>query len=137
MQIRITRGIYGFRENGNVVEKTRNDPPFEVDAKEGKRLVSLRVAECVEMLPEQGEIVTESENNADEGSGSRVGYIARSELEDMSREELVALAEKFGVKKNGGKAELVERLSQCHVSVEEDELLDETEVPELSAEEPD
>lgn len=137
MQIRITRGIYGFRENGNVVEKTRNDPPFEVDAKEGKRLVSLRVAECVEMLPEQGEIVTESENNADEGSGSRAGYIARSELEGMSREELVALAEKFGVKKNCSKADLVERLSQCPVSVEEDELLDETEVPELSAEEPD
>lgn len=137
MQIRITRGIYGFRENGNVVEKTKSDPPFEVEAKEGKRLVSLRVAECVEMPPEQGEIVTESENNADEGSVSRAGCIARSELEDMSREELVALAEKFGVKKNGSKADLVERLSQCPVSVEEDELLDETEVPELSAEEPD
>ncbi len=137
MKIRITRGIYGFRENGNVVEKTRSDPPFEVDAEEGKRLVSLRVAECVGMPPEWSEIVTESENDADERAGSRSGYIARSELEDMRKKDLIALAEKFDMKKNGSKADLVERLSQCSESIEEDTPMDEAEVPELNAEDPD
>lgn len=31
MKIRITRGTYGYRENGDVIEKTKDNGPFEVN----------------------------------------------------------------------------------------------------------
>lgn len=45
MKIRIIRGIYGQRENGRIIEKSKEHGPFEVSSEEGKRLVSLGVAE--------------------------------------------------------------------------------------------
>lgn len=137
MKICITRGIYGFRKNGNVIEKTKNDPPFEVDDEEGERLVSLRVAECVDVLPEATEDAAEKENVHDEEQSSRTGYISRSSLEELNKEDLIVLAEEFGIKKYGNKADLVERLMQCPVAIEDEGLLDEEEMPELNAEEPD
>lgn len=137
MKICITRGIYGFRKNGNVIEKTKNDPPFEVDEEEGKRLVSLKVAKCVEALSETTEDAVEKENVQDEGQNGSTGYISRSSLEELSKEDLIALAEEFGIKKYGNKADLVERLMQCPVAIEDEGLLDEEEMPELNAEEPD
>ncbi len=46
--IKMIAGIYGHRENGQVVAKTAKSEPFELDAKEEERLVKAGVAEYVE-----------------------------------------------------------------------------------------
>ncbi|MCL1903993.1 MAG: hypothetical protein FWF94_06215 [Oscillospiraceae bacterium] len=47
MLIKIIQGTYGYRKSGKgaVTPKTPTDPPFEVSADEGKRLIELKVAE--------------------------------------------------------------------------------------------
>ncbi len=135
MKIRITRGIYGFRENGKVVEKTKSDRPFEVDDKEGARLIALKVAESAD--DDKSIEIDRSEKDEGRPDTAGEGYLTREELVSMSKEDLSRLAEELGVKKTGSKKELVEQLLQCSIGYEEEEPLEEDEVPDLNAEEPD
>lgn len=136
MKIRITRGIYGFRENGNVVEKTKNDPPFEVNDGEGKRLLSLNVAESVSSVEKTTVSGAEKETDTDGNTSDLSESISREDLEKMSKADLYRLAEKFGIRKNVSKTEMVEQLVQQFALHEDEELMDESEMPELKAEDP-
>ena len=53
--IKIIGGAYGHRKDGtgSVCVKTSSDPPFEVDDKEAKRLVGLKVAKIAEKADEK------------------------------------------------------------------------------------
>lgn len=123
MKIRIIRGMYGNRENGRIVEKNLDSPPFEVAEKEGQRLIGLGIAASAEARkaeeieePEEAEVMT--------------GYLTREQLEDMKLEELRILAESLGLKKNGSRTELIERIMEESVEIEEEE------APELSPADP-
>lgn len=143
MRIRITRGIYGFVKNGNVVEKTKDDPVFEVDDEEGKRLLDLNVAEAVSVAGKTvdsmtGPVMLEAEDGAGVSDPFSIEVLV-----NRSKEDLCRLAETLGVKKNGSKEELAERICQhvqLHgddVPIEADDVLFETnDVPELTAEDP-
>lgn len=143
MRIRITRGIYGFMKNGNVVEKTKDDPPFEVDDDEGRRLVALSVAEAVSAAGEKADSTTDHVMTETEDDGSVSGSFSVEELGNMSKEELCRLAETLGVKKNGSKTELAERIFQYVQTRGDDDPIEADdvpfemdEVPELTAEDP-
>lgn len=133
MKICITRGIYGFRENGCVVEKTSHSAPFEIDEEEGRRLIELNVAK---KAAEGGIPDEEKAEDADEDAPVATGNISRESLKGMKKEELYRLAEELGIRKSGSKEELAERLSQCPVWKEDEEPLEDTEEVELTAEEP-
>ena len=123
MKIRIIRGMYGNRENGRIVEKNPESPPFEVTEKEGQRLISQEIAVSAE---EQDSEKTEPEEEAE----VMTGYLTRDQLESMKMEELKILAESLGLKKNGSRAELIERIMEECVEIEEEE------VPDLSPADP-
>ncbi len=77
MKIRITRGIYGFKQNGNVLEKTASSTPFEVSDEEGKRLVALDVAEKVD------DIDVEKDDSQEEGEESDAEDDAEDDVDDV------------------------------------------------------
>lgn len=135
MKIRITRGIYGYQEKGNIVEKTKADPAFDVDEDEGKRLISLKVAEAVSSEHENAVLVDEEKDTVS-GETSKEGHISRETLESMKKEELGRLAEELGIKKSGSREDIMERIMQCPVYVDDEEALDDAEMPELTAEDP-
>lgn len=123
MKIRIIRGMYGNRENGRIVEKNPESPPFEVAEKEGQRLIDLGIATAVE---ERKEEAIEDPEEAE----TMTGYLTREQLEDMKLEELRIMAESLGLKKNGSRTELIERIMEESVEIEEEE------APELSPADP-
>ena len=91
--------------------------------KEGQRLIGLGIAASVKEReaeeieePEEAEVMT--------------GYLTREQLEDMKLEELRILAESLGLKKNGSRTELIERIMEEAVEIEEEE------APELSPADP-
>ena len=123
MKIRIIRGMYGNRENGRIVEKNPDSSPFEVAEKEGQRLIALGIAAAVE--ERKAEEIEEPEE-----AEAMTGYLTREQLEDMKLEELRILAESLGLKKNGSRTELIERIMEESVEIEEEE------APELSPADP-
>lgn len=143
MRIRITRGIYGFVKNGNIVEKTKDDPAFEVDDEEGRRLIDLNVAEAVNVAGKTVGSMTESVMTEIEDDGDVSAPFSIEALENRSKEDLCRLAETFGIKKNGSKTELAERIFRYVQSqedknpIEADDVPFETDdAPELTAEDP-
>lgn len=137
MRISITRGIYGFMESGHLVEKTSRSAPFEVDEEEGKRLIALHVARQASpdgFVDGTSASVENGETESEEAESPKDSEV-QDELEDMSLEELRLMAKEIGVKKSGSREELIGRLRQCQAS-EEEEVLDEADMPELTAEEP-
>lgn len=113
MKIRIIRGIYGQRENGRIIEKSKEHGPFEVSSKEGKRLVSIGVAEEITgEIPEDGweSRSTNDGTDAEEYREDDPEYIPVERLEEMKAEELRNLAGEMGLKRNGSREELIDRI---------------------------
>ena len=122
MKIKIIRGIYGHFEDGRIVEKTKANPPFEVNEEEGKRLIAAKVAKKEEDVAVTGEDECEEPVTHDNKEGGRVtGYLDREMLDAMEIAELRRLAGEMGLKKTGGKEELVRRISESPVHVGDDE----------------
>lgn len=138
MKIRITRGIYGFREKGNVVEKTSSSAPFEVDDDEGNRLISLNVAEKANDPAVTGDVTQEQKTEPEEETDvlAQIGSTSKGSLEEMDKKVLCAFAEALGIKKTGSKPELVARLQQCPVWAEDTGDPAGEEMPELTAADP-
>ena len=90
--------------------------------KEGQRLIGLGIAAAVEERKEEIEDPEEAE--------VMTGYLTREQLEDMKLEELRIMAESLGLKKNGSRTELIERIMEESVEIEEEE------APELSPADP-
>lgn len=139
MKIQITRGIYGFRQDGNVMEKTKDSAPFEVDDKEGERLIALCVAQKVMSMENEQDYPIAEEPEGPDGDDDvfdRMGKIHKGSLAGMKRDDLSQFADALGIKKNGSKEELVKRLQQCPVWAEDGEAQDAEDIPELLAEDP-
>lgn len=139
MKVRIIRGIYGFRQDGNVVEKTSSSAPFEVNDDEGERLISLHVAEkvgSVVMTPEPPSEEQLPHSDEETDMLDRMALISKESLKGRNKEELLKFAEALGIKKSGSKDELAERLAKCPVWAEDAEVQDEEEEPDLFAEDP-
>ncbi|WP_304967998.1 SAP domain-containing protein [Duncaniella muris] len=80
-------------------------------------------------LPEEGE---ESRGG---GEDNVEDNIPGKRLEDMTIEELRQLAGETGIRKSGSREQLLERLRQ-NSDMGAEETLEEAEIPELTAEEP-
>ena len=122
MRIKIIRGIYGHK--GKIVEKSQRTEAFEVSGEEAERLISLGVAEKalgdMDIYPELYN--EESCKNSGEGGDGFAGNGEETPdvLEDMKMEELQRIAGEMGLKKNGSKKELAERIREF-LNQEEDE----------------
>lgn len=116
--IKIVKGIYGFWNGCMVVPKTANDKPFSETPEQEERLVSLGVAEYVDVPPST---ITETET-VEEMDELPVN------LKDMTVKELKVFAEPYGVKYKVGtsKEEFIEAIKQA---------MDELPAPELAIDE--
>ncbi len=132
MRIRVIRGIYGHSEKGRLTEKNAGSGSFEVSEEEGKRLISLGVAVKVST---EGDDSTEGKIAHAEKTVHTEGYFTREYLEEQKLEELRSLAGENGLKKNGSREDLIERLLELQ-ALDEEEAQDEEELPELSPAEP-
>jgi hypothetical protein len=154
MLVKIISGTYGHRPllpNGkhspylNPVKA--GSPPIDVDEAEAKRLISLGVAEpveprkntapvteAVEKAPEaeaEEETVTEAVEEAPEAEEETVtGNLDGADLEDMSFNDLKALAKDMGIDagKFKSKAALIKAISEVEVEAPAEDL------PDLEAE---
>lgn len=122
MRIKIIRGIYGHREKGSIVEKSPKSVAFDVDSDEGMRLVSLGVAKEVG----EGKGDWQGEENCEEPEEDPGDGFPEA-LEEMGIEELRKIAGEMGLKKNGSKEELADRIRE-RLEMEEEE---DGEMPEL------
>lgn len=139
MKVKIIRGIYGHRENGRVVEKTKDHAPFEIGESEGKRLIKLGVAKKVGDAAEPAEQVEEHAGYESDGINVETeeqgtGHLSRKSLETMKIGELRKLAEDMGLEKTGGREELIDRIVETEVSYDDDE--EDEDFPDLSPAEP-
>lgn len=121
MRIKIIRGIYGHQENGNVVEKSHRTGAFDVSSEEAVRLISMGVAVKAGMEKENGVLMEESCMDPEENGSDLAENGETDALEDMRMEELQRMAGELGLKKNGSKRELAERIREC---LEQEEIED-------------
>jgi len=138
MRICITRGIYGFRQDGGMVEKTNRSAPFEVEDEEGRRLILLGVAREVHCGGKENRI-PDTPLAGEGGPDSQAEDTPPDGLENMSFSELRKAAKELGIKGSGSREELIERLRQCPEWKEDEdgeEALEAEDMPELTAEEP-
>lgn len=127
IKIRMVCGTYGYREPNGVMEaKNNKSAPFEVEEKEGERLIRMGYAVKVRdgAMPEEACGGGEPENG-------ETGSIAE-ELGEMTKKDLEKVAKDMGIPANGTKNELIQRI------MEEEESRRENAggVPELNAAEP-
>lgn len=106
MLIKMLCGTYGALENETVVAKDNQSAPFEVDDKNGRRLISMGYA--VEVRP--GEKKDETPIVTDE-----------KPLEEYSYQELKKMAKELGLSANGTAAALLDRIRESIRQPEEDE----------------
>ena len=98
MKVKIIRGIYGYRENGRLVEKNVNSDPVDVSEEEGERLISSGIAKRADA----GVNIDDPAESTEEAVFEEK-YLSRQQLEDMTLEELRDLAVENGLKKSGGR----------------------------------
>lgn len=116
MIIKMLCGTYGAVENEMVVAKDKQSTPFEVDDKNGRRLISMGYA--VEVRP--GEEKDETPIVADE-----------KPLEEYSYQELKKKAKELGLSTNGTTAVLLDRIRESIGQTEEDEAVEPEESDDL------
>lgn len=136
MLIKMLCGTYGAAENETIVAKDKQSVPFEVDDKNGRRLISMGYA--VEVR--SGEEKDETPMVADE-----------KPLEEYSYQELKKKAKELGLSTNGTAAALLDRIRESIGQTEDDETAeseedsddldgesedDDYELPKLEAAEP-
>ncbi|MCR5337607.1 MAG: Rho termination factor N-terminal domain-containing protein [Lachnospiraceae bacterium] len=122
MNIKIKKGIFGWKKNGIVKAITPQHGPIEVEDELAQSLIDREIAEKVEEPTEDPE-----EEPADTLENKTVG-------------ELKKMAEEKGIdtKKLKKKQDLIEALEDAKESEEEiaEDDADDDELPELAAEEP-
>ena len=153
--IKIKRGGCGIKymdANGNARHalKTPESGPFECDVEQAKRLVEKGVAELVSpwILPE-GDATAEDKQQEDPDSQPNkqqeepgepeklVGHLDAAELEKMDYNTLKKLAADMGVRPNGTKkADYLAALAAAEVELDEADMVDPDELPDLSAADP-
>ncbi|MDE6727761.1 MAG: hypothetical protein K2J80_07455 [Oscillospiraceae bacterium] len=94
MLIKIIRGTYGLNSGGSIKPKTCNDPPFDVELAEAKRLVQLGVAEIVG----SSEVMPTKTDDGEPGAFSETPPDIPAYSEDNTNAELQSIAKEYGVK---------------------------------------
>lgn len=130
--IRVTVGTVGYYDAKHAHKKmTAADGPFECEDTQAEHFVSAGVAEYV------GGVI-----EADEADDQEVtGHLAKSQLEEMTIQQLQNLAGDLGVDVTGckKKAEYVEAIAAAEVTaggVVDDEDADGDDLPDLNAADP-
>ncbi len=119
MLIKILEGTFGALENGVVVAKTSRSAPFEVDEKRGRQLVEAGYArkmrgdvQVSQELPVPDPNGEEREPGSGEaGSDPEDPGDVREELSGYSYNELRSMTRELGLKADGKKEELVDRIA--------------------------
>lgn len=104
-KIKITVGTYGYRKDNTspVVLIDKKSAPIEVKDSEAERVVNLGIAEYV------GNVECGDEKCEDEGAGQS----QESELEECSLRDLQKIAKEMGLKANGSREELIEKIKEA------------------------
>jgi hypothetical protein len=119
MLIKMLQGTFGALENGAVVAKTSQSAPFEVDDVRGRQLVEAGYAREVgkdvqvsQALPVQGPKGEERETDSGENVSEK-GEPGNAEkaLSEYSFTELRNMAKEMGLKADGKKEQLEERIA--------------------------
>lgn len=131
-RIRVTVGTVGYYDAKHAHKRmTAADGPFECEDTQAERFVSAGVAEYV------GGVI-----EADEADDQEVtGHLAKSQLEEMTIQQLQNLAGDLGVDVTGckKKAEYVDAIAAAEVTaggVVDDEDADGDDLPDLNAADP-
>lgn len=131
-KIRVTVGTVGYYDAKHAHKRmTAADGPFECEDTQAERFVSAGVAEYV------GGVI-----KADEADDQEVtGHLAKSQLEEMTIQQLQNLAGDLGVDVTGckKKADYVDAIAAAEVTaggVVDDEDADGDELPDLNAADP-
>lgn len=131
-KIRVTVGTVGFYDAKHAHKrKTAEDGPFECEGTQAEHFVSAGVAEYV------GGVI-----KADEADDQEVtGHLAKSQLEEMTIQQLQNLAGDLGVDVTGckKKADYVDAIAAAEVTaggVVDDEDTDGDDLPDLNAADP-
>lgn len=131
-RIRVTVGTVGYYDAKHAHKRmTAADGPFECEDTQAERFVSAGVAEYV------GGVI-----EADEADEQEVtGHLAKSQLEEMTIQQLQNLAGDLGVDVTGckKKAEYVDTIAAAEVTaggVVDDEDADGDDLPDLNAADP-
>ena len=131
-RIRVTVGTVGYYDAKHAHKRmTAADGPFECEDTQAEHFVSAGVAEYV------GGVI-----EADEADDQEVtGHLAKSQLEEMTIQQLQNLAGDLGVDVTGckKKAEYVDAIAAAEVTaggVVDDESADGDDLPELNAADP-
>lgn len=131
-RIRVTVGTVGYYDAKHAHKRmTAADGPFECEDTQAERFVSAGVAEYV------GGVI-----EADEADEQEVtGHLAKSQLEEMTIQQLQNLAGDLGVDVTGckKKAEYVDAIAAAEVTaggVVDDEDADGDDLPDLNAADP-
>jgi hypothetical protein len=139
--IKITHGGCGIKytdANGNPRHalKTPEHGPFECDAAQAGRLVSLGVAEYVQQSKAAAPANDAAQDPETQDDGTITGHLATEQLESMTVEQLKNLAGDLGIDVTGckKKAELVEAIAA--VEVEAGGEVDPDDLPDLDAADP-
>ena len=127
-KIRVTVGTVGFYDAKHAHKrKTAADGPFECEDTQAEHFVSAGVAEYV------GGVI-----KADEADDQEVtGHLAKSQLEEMTIQQLQNLAGDLGVDVTGckKKADYVDAIAAAEVTAD-DEDTDGDDLPDLNAADP-
>ena len=128
--IRIKSGSYGLSKPNSfgVINKTRTDPPFEIDDAEAKRLVELGVAEYAtgeEPTAKADGGKTGSDTGSKVGTGRIVETLTLSQLSRLNKDTQISIAARLKVdlsdttnQKTRGKA-IWDVLEKTHLAVVE------------------
>lgn len=149
MLIRILQGTFGALENGAVVAKTSQSAPFKVDDARGRQLIedgyAREVGEDVPVPgilpasdPDEEKLETDSGENV---SGREEPGDAGKALSEYSFAELRNMAKELGLKADGKREQLEERIAanrdgQREKSEEEDATAVDEAFPALQPEDP-
>lgn len=127
IKIKILCGTYGYRRSDGVMEaKNNKSEPFEVEEKEGERLIRMGYAEKARNNAPQ-----EEECGGGEPESGEIGSIAE-ELGGMNKKDLEKVAKDMGLPANGTKDELIQRIME----EEESRRRNADGIPKLKAAEP-
>lgn len=137
-EVKIIKGTYGHKVNGRVKPVSLGGT-VELQDAEADRLVALKVAEYVSVVPECEQEETKQEEAVSENKERGAYHLDRSQLEIMSVANLKCLATDFGIDvKNLKKAEIIDLLVDVAVDIDINAATKEppADFPELNAEAP-
>lgn len=104
MKVKMTSGTYGHHnKNGHLEIKDSKSAPFELPDEEAVRLINM--GRAVESLPAAGQ------------PDMMKAHLEPAQFADMSKKDLMKLAEEMGLSSSGSKSELIARITEAEVEV--------------------